>query len=175
MWDQSFYMATSCRHCDGVIPENIHIISSSPYHGKLFGLDTPPPPPKKNKNKGVVQMAEINDISCKVRRRRWNWLEHVLRREGVNDCFTALGWTPEGRRARTRPKPTWRRTVEKKRNMAGWKSWNVAKAAGGWQQRMLGGQCFGLMHLLAQWAMMMMIPPSTSDNNIIPVYLHAWL
>ena len=52
-------------------------------------------------------------------------------RENVNDCFTALGWTPEGRRVRGRPKTTWRRTAEKERNMAGWKSWNVAKAADG--------------------------------------------
>ena len=57
-------------------------------------------------------LAEINDISCEVGRRRWNWLGHILRREGENDCFTALGWTPEGRRARGRPKTTWRRTVE---------------------------------------------------------------
>ena len=34
-----------------------------------------------------------------------------------------LGWTPEGRRARGRPKTTWRRTVEKdSRNKGGWKS-----------------------------------------------------
>ena len=26
--------------------------------------------------------------------RRWNSLGHVLRREGENDCFTTLGWTP---------------------------------------------------------------------------------
>ena len=51
-------------------------------------------------NKRVVEKAEINEISCKVRRRRWNWLGHVLRREGANNCFTALGWTPEGRRVR---------------------------------------------------------------------------
>jgi len=76
----------------------------------------------------VVEMAEVNDISCEVRRRRWNWLGHILRREGVNDCLTALGWTPEGQRARGRPKTTWRRTVEKERNKAGWKSWEVAKA-----------------------------------------------
>lgn len=79
-------------------------------------------------NKRVVEMAEVNDISCEVRRRRWNWLGHILRREGSNDCFTALGWIPEGRRARGRPKTTWRRTVEKERNKAGWKSWEVAKA-----------------------------------------------
>ena len=76
-------------------------------------------------NKRVV---EIDDISCEVRRRRWNWLGHVLKREGENDSFTALGWTPEGRRARGRPKTTWRRTAEKKRNQTGWKSWSVAKA-----------------------------------------------
>ena len=55
-------------------------------------------------NKRVVELAEINDISCEVRRRRWNWLGHILRREGENDCFTALGWTTEGRRARGRQK-----------------------------------------------------------------------
>ena len=68
-------------------------------------------------NRRVAEMAEeINDISSEVRRKRWNWLGHVLRREGENDCMTALGWTPEGRRARGRPKTTWRRTVEKERN-----------------------------------------------------------
>ena len=48
---------------------------------------------------------------------------------GENDCFTALGWIPEARRVRGRPKTTWRRTVEKEkeRNKAVWKSWNVAK------------------------------------------------
>ena len=61
--------------------------------------------------------------SPEVRRRRKNWLGHKLRREGENECFTALGWTPEGRRARGRP-----RTVEKERNKDGWKSWQVAKA-----------------------------------------------
>ena len=76
----------------------------------------------------VLVFSEINDISCEVRRRNWNWLGHVLGREGENDCFTPLGWTPEGRRARGRPKTTWRRTVEKERNKTGWKSWEVAKA-----------------------------------------------
>ena len=78
-------------------------------------------------NKRVVELAEINDISCEVRRRRWDWLGHILRREGENDCFTALGGTPEGRRARGRPKTTWRTTVEKERNKAGLKSWEVPK------------------------------------------------
>ena len=70
----------------------------------------------------VVELAEDNDISCAVRRRRWNWLGHILKREGENDSWTGLGWTPEGRRARGRPITTWRRTVERERNKAGWRA-----------------------------------------------------
>ena len=51
-------------------------------------------------NKRVLELAEINDISCEVRRKRWNWLGHILKREGENDCFTVLRWTPEGGRER---------------------------------------------------------------------------
>ena len=76
----------------------------------------------------VLVFSEINDTSCEVRRRNWNWLRRILGREGENDCFTALGWTPKGQRARGRPKTTWRRTVKKERNKAEWKSWEVAKA-----------------------------------------------
>ena len=60
-------------------------------------------------------MTEVRESSCEVRIRRWNWLGHVLRREGVNECFTeftALGWTPESQMTRGRPKTTWRRIVE---------------------------------------------------------------
>ena len=65
-------------------------------------------------NKRVAEMAGNNAISCEVGRRRWNWLGQVLRRAGENNCFTALGWTPEGRRTGGRPNTTWRRTVERK-------------------------------------------------------------
>ena len=76
-----------------------------------------------------------------------NWLGHILRREGENECFTALGWTPEGRRARGRPRTTWRRTVEKERNKAGWKSWQVAKAKTK-RQKVLVRERGGFMRLL---------------------------
>ena len=46
-----------------------------------------------------------------------------------------------------RRRRTWRRTAEKERNMAGWKSWNVAKAAGG------NRECWAdnVMALCAYW------------------------
>jgi len=38
-----------------------------------------------------------------------------LRKEVNNDCTVALGWRPEGKTSRSRPKTTWRRTVGKER------------------------------------------------------------
>ena len=68
---------------------------------------------------------------------RWNWLSNVLRRGGKNDCVTALDWRPEGRRVKGRPRTTWKRTVEKDHNKAGWTSWSIARMAGknsaGWK------------------------------------------
>ena len=37
------------------------------------------------------RMVEINEISCEVQRRRWNWSGHILRREDVNNCFRHWG------------------------------------------------------------------------------------
>ena len=62
----------------------------------------------------MVEMTRV-----KIRR----WAEHIPRGKDVNDCFIALGWTPEGRRERRRP-----RTVEEERTKARWKGWEVGKA-----------------------------------------------
>ena len=99
------------------------------------------------RNKRVVELAEINDISCEVRRRRWNWLGHILRGEGENDCFTALEWTPEGRRARGRPKTTLKE-IEKERNKAGGRAGKYQRACT--KQKVLVRQRGGLMRLLTR-------------------------
>ena len=102
--------------------------------------------------KRVVEMAEINEISCELQRRRRYWLGHVLRREGVNGCFTASGWTPEGRRARGRPKTTWRR----RERQSGVEELEFGEGGGTRRGGGLSGQCDGLMCLLAQRAMIVM-------------------
>ena len=48
-------------------------------------------------NKEVLKMAEIENISEDVRRRRWKFIGHIMRKEPNNDCRTALTWAPEGR------------------------------------------------------------------------------
>ena len=67
----------------------------------------------------------LNSFPCKSLRRI---RIRIPRREVENVCSKVLGWTPEGRRARGRPKTTWRRTVEQERNKGGRKSWEVAKS-----------------------------------------------
>ena len=73
-------------------------------------------------NKEVLKMAEIENLSEDVRRRRWKFIGHIMRKEPNNDCRTALTWAPEGRRKRGRPRTTWRRTAEGVREKAGWKN-----------------------------------------------------
>ena len=78
-------------------------------------------------NETILQMARMNKISSEVRRRRWNWIGHLIRRERNDDYAIALGWTPEGRRKRGRPKTTLRRMVESERNHAGWRTWTAVR------------------------------------------------
>ena len=50
------------------------------------------------KNKEVLQMADIDNLSEDMRRRRWKFIGHIMSKEPNNDCRTALTCTPEGRR-----------------------------------------------------------------------------
>ncbi|VDP55561.1 unnamed protein product [Schistosoma margrebowiei] len=47
-----------------------------------------------------------------IRKRRWKWIGHTLRKS--SNCITrqALTWNPEGKRKRGRPKNTLRRIIE---------------------------------------------------------------
>ena len=80
-------------------------------------------------NKEVLKMVEIENLSEDVRRRRWKFIGHILRKELHNDCRTALTWALEGRRKQGRPRTTWRRTAEREREKAGWKNWSEAQIA----------------------------------------------
>ena len=59
-------------------------------------------------------------ITQQVRRKRWEWIGHVVRMPPAALTRVALRWTPDGRRKRGRPKETWRRTVEKEMKENSW-------------------------------------------------------
>ena len=75
--------------------------------------------PTRVSNSQLMNIASVNRISDEIRRRRWNWIGHVLPGDKSSDCMVALGWQPEGKRAVGRPKTTWQRKVEAQRRKAG--------------------------------------------------------
>ena len=83
--------------------------------------------PDKVRNEVILERMNTNRISDEMRRRRWCWIGHIMRKEERNDCMVALEWRPEGSRAVGRPKITWRRTVETERNSMGCNSWREAR------------------------------------------------
>ena len=78
-------------------------------------------------NETILERAQMTTVSEEVLRKRWKYIGHILRKEPGNDCVTAMTWAPEGKRKRGRPKTTWRRTVEKERNSAGWTTWSHSR------------------------------------------------
>ena len=54
-----------------------------------------------------------------IKRRKWRWLGHTLRKPADNITRRGLRWTPQGKRKRGRPKTTWRRSTEAEVKVAG--------------------------------------------------------
>ena len=65
-------------------------------------------------------MTHQEDKKLEIRKRKFRWFGHTLRKEDGEIPNTALLWNPQGNRKRGRPKNSWRRTVIKE---AG-RSWN---------------------------------------------------
>ncbi len=47
-----------------------------------------------------------------IRRRKWKWLGHTLRKPSCTITRQALTWNPQGSQKRVRPRNTWRRSLE---------------------------------------------------------------
>lgn len=55
-------------------------------------------------NETLKEIKEAENVSGEVRRRRLNWIGHVLKKDSTDDCALALGWAPKGKRKRGCPK-----------------------------------------------------------------------
>ncbi|PFX25640.1 LINE-1 retrotransposable element ORF2 protein [Stylophora pistillata] len=81
-----------------------------------------------------------------VRKRKWMWVGHTLRRPSNSITRQALRWNPQGKRKRGRPKNTWRRDTEKEMKALG-KNWKelqqLAEKRRQWRQ-FVDGPCSNL-------------------------------
>ena len=83
--------------------------------------------PNKIRNEDLWEKAKMENINIEIKRRKWNWIGHVLRLPADEIPKQALDWNPQGNRKRGRPKMTWRRTVlEEATKMK--KSWSEIKS-----------------------------------------------
>jgi hypothetical protein len=55
--------------------------------------------------------VEETERSTQIKRRKWNWIGHTLRKGHDTIEREVLDWHPQGQRKRGRPKQTWRRSV----------------------------------------------------------------
>jgi len=76
-------------------------------------------------NEELWRIAHQKSIENQIKRRKWNWIGHTLRKEKGAVGKTALDWNPQ-RYRRGRPKRTWRRTIEDEIRSTR-KSWNKVK------------------------------------------------
>jgi hypothetical protein len=74
-------------------------------------------------NEELWRIAKQKPIEIQIKRRKWNWIGHTLRKEAGAIETTALNWNPQEYRRRGRPKRTWRRTREVEIRITG-RSWN---------------------------------------------------
>ena len=82
--------------------------------------------PQKITNQELWARTQEENIDLTIRRRRWKWLGHTLRKPHEHVIRQALDWNPQGKRKRGRPKETWRRTLDKEIKMSG-KTWATLK------------------------------------------------
>jgi hypothetical protein len=84
----------------------------------------------KTTNEELWRITQQKPIENQIKRRKWNWIGHTLRKESGAIEKTALYWNPQGYRRRGRPKITWRRTIEDEIRGT-WRSWNEVKGRAG--------------------------------------------
>ena len=63
-------------------------------------------------NADLWQRTNQIPVEEEMRRRRWGWIGHTLRKPANNITRQALKWNPQGKRKRGRPRNTWRRDFE---------------------------------------------------------------
>ena len=68
-------------------------------------------------NQLLLETTKMDPIIISIKKRKWKWIGHTLRREQNNIARQALEWNPQGQRKVGRPITTWRRTIVKELEM----------------------------------------------------------
>ena len=81
--------------------------------------------PEVISNEELWRRTAETEISIQIKRQKWNWIGHTLRKGNEAIEREALDWNPQGKQRRGRPKQTWRRSVHEALEEG--KSWGEVK------------------------------------------------
>ena len=68
--------------------------------------------PEVISNEDLWERTQQCHIEESIKRRKWKWIGHTLRKPENNITRSAREWNPQGSRRRDRPKQSWRRSVK---------------------------------------------------------------
>jgi hypothetical protein len=57
-------------------------------------------------NQELWEKTGQSEIDVEIKRRKYGWIGHTLRKSQNEICHSVLEWNPQGRRSRGRPKAT---------------------------------------------------------------------
>ena len=83
--------------------------------------------PETIRNTDLHKKCKIDELQKLIKRRKWSWIGHTLRRGNGEIAKQALDWNPQGTRKRGRPRRTWRRSVLEEAEKGG-RQWSEVKA-----------------------------------------------
>jgi hypothetical protein len=58
-------------------------------------------------NEELYRRTEETEMSTQIKRQKWNWIRHTLRKGNETIEREALDWNPQGKRRRGRPRHPW--------------------------------------------------------------------
>ena len=94
-------------------------------------------------NSELWEKTQQRPVEEEIRRRRWAWIGHSLRKPVTSTTRQALTWNPQGKRRRGRPRNTWRRDLQADTRKMGY-TWNqlekMAQDRGLWRS-VVDGLC----------------------------------
>ncbi|XP_054279259.1 uncharacterized protein LOC128997645 [Macrosteles quadrilineatus] len=83
--------------------------------------------PEVISNRELWKATDKEPVEIQIKKRKWRWIGHTLRKDPDAVERQALSWNPQGHRRRGRPRMTWRRTIEEEIRDAG-KNWREVRA-----------------------------------------------
>lgn len=84
--------------------------------------------PEVISNKDLWDRTKQTPIDQEIRKRKWGWIGHTLRKPTSNITRQSLEWNPQGKRKVGRPRQTWRRSTHAEAKAAGM-TWAELKGA----------------------------------------------